>query len=300
MQPTLLVLAAGIGSRYGGLKQVDGVGPGGEAIMEYAVYDAAQAGFGKVVFIIRRAIEEAFKAKFAGKFDGRIAVEYVFQETDSPVPGIAEWPAREKPWGTGHAVLMARDVIREPFAVINADDYYGAEAFRGMADFLTHSCQTDHLAMVGYLIKNTLSEHGTVSRGVCAVDERGFLRGVTERHQIQRSERGVSYTDEQGQAYPLDDNTVVSMNLWGFPAGIFPEIAAQFVEFFHASRDNPKAEFYIPTVVNRLLAEGRAQVSVLPNEDQWYGVTYQEDKAVAQQAFAALAAAGKYPPKLWE
>lgn len=300
MQPTLLVLAAGIGSRYGGLKQVDGVGPGGEAIMEYAIYDAAQAGFGKVVFIIRRAIEEAFKAKFAGKFDGRIAVEYVFQETDSAVPGIAEWPAREKPWGTGHAVLMARDVIREPFAVVNADDYYGAEAFRVMADFLTNSCTPDHLAMVGYLIKNTLSEHGTVSRGVCEVDERGFLRGVTERHKIQRSEQGVSYTDEQGQAHPLHDNTVVSMNLWGFPADIFPEIEAQFVEFFQASRDNPKSEFYIPTVVNRLLAEGRAQVSVLPNEDQWYGVTYQEDKAVAQQAFAALAAAGKYPPKLWE
>lgn len=300
MKPTLLVLAAGIGSRYGGLKQVDGVGPGGEAIMEYAVYDAIRAGFGKVVFIIRHAIEEAFKAKFAGKFDHLIEVEYVFQENDSPVNGIAQWPNREKPWGTGHAVLMARDVIREPFAVVNADDFYGAEAFRVMADFLTRSCRQDHLAMVGYLLQNTLSEHGAVSRGVCDVDAQGMLRSVTERHKILRSGQRITFTDEQGKAQELHENTIVSMNLWGFPASIFPEIEAQFVEFFHASRENPKSEFYIPSVVNRLLSENRAQVSVLPNTSQWYGVTFQEDKAIAQNAFAGMAEAGVYPPKLWK
>ena len=299
MKPTLLVLAAGIGSRYGGLKQVDGVGPGGEAIMEYAVYDAIRAGFGKVVFIIRHAIEAAFKAKFDGKFDHLIQVAYVFQENNSPVHGITQWPPREKPWGTGHAVLMARDVIEEPFAVVNADDFYGAEAFRGMADFLTNTCREDHLVMVGYLLQNTLSEHGAVSRGVCDVDARGMLRSVTERHKVQRSGQGITYADEQGQTYALDANAMVSMNLWGFPASIFPEIEAQFLEFFHASGTNPKAEFYIPTVVNRLLSENRAQVSVLPNTSQWYGVTYQDDKAIAQRAFEAMTAAGLYPPKLW-
>ncbi len=299
MQPTLLILAAGIGSRYGGLKQVAGVGPGGEAIMEYAVYDAIRAGFGKVVFIIRRAIESAFKDKFAGKFDRRIPVEYVFQEFDSPVNGISEWPPRERPWGTGHAVLMARDVVQEPFAVINADDYYGAEAFEVMGDFLRQSCRIDHLAMVGYLLRNTLSEHGVVSRGVCTVFAGGKLQEVTERHKIQRTEAGIVFADAEG-THPLEDNTVVSMNLWGFPAGIFPEIERQFVEFFHANRNNPRAEFYIPTVVNRLLSEGRAEVSVLPNAEQWYGVTYQEDKDIVQKAFANFVAQGKYPASLWE
>ncbi len=300
MKPTLLVLAAGIGSRYGGLKQVAGVGPGGEAIMEYAVFDAIRAGFGKVVFIIRHAIEDEFKSKFSGKFDDRIQVEYVFQEYDSPVNGIEHWPLREKPWGTGHAVLMAQNAIREPFAVVNADDYYGEEAFRVMAEFLNRSCSMEHLAMVGYLISNTLSEHGAVSRGVCAVDAGGKLLGVTERHKIQRTPAGITYDDEQGQAHPLDGNAVVSMNLWGFPAGIFPEIERQFVEFFHANKANPRAEFYIPSVVNRMLADGGAEVSVLPSSGQWYGVTYQEDKDIAQRAFAAFAAAGKYPPRLWE
>lgn len=299
MQPTLLVLAAGIGSRYGGLKQVDGVGPSGEAIMEYAVYDAIQAGFGKVVFIIRHAIEADFKAKFAGKFDDRIQVAYVFQETNSPVAGITQWPDREKPWGTGHAVLMAKDVIQEPFAVVNADDYYGADAFHKIAAFLTSDCNTSHLAMVGYRLKNTLSEHGTVSRGVCEVNDKGQLVGVTERHKIQRTDAGIIFVDEHETARSLDDNAIVSMNLWGLPAQIFPEIERQFLEFFEASKDNPKAEFYIPAVINRLLSEGRATVSVLPNEGQWYGVTYREDKDIAQQAFAGFAQQGKYPSPMW-
>lgn len=300
MQPTLLVLAAGIGSRYGGLKQVDGVGPSGEAIMEYAVYDAIRAGFGKVVFIIRRAIEADFKAKFAGKFEDRIEVEYVFQETDSPVAGISEWPSREKPWGTGHAVLMAKDVIQEPFAVVNADDYYGADAFHKMAEFLTRDCHASQLAMVGYRIKNTLSEHGTVSRGVCELNDKGQLVGVTERHKIERTDTGIVFADEHGNPSPLGDDAIVSMNLWGLPAQIFAEIERQFLDFFEASKNNPKAEFYIPTVVNRLLSEDRAVVSVLPNEEQWYGVTYREDKDIAQKAFAQFAQEGKYPSPMWE
>ncbi len=299
MQPTLLVLAAGIGSRYGGLKQVAGIGPGGEAIMEYAIYDAIQAGFGKVVFVIRHAIEEEFKSRFAGRFDDFIAVEYVFQEYDSPIQGITHWPQREKPWGTGHAMLMARGVIQEPFAVVNADDYYGADALRSMGEFLRHSCSPTHLAMVGYLLENTLSEHGAVSRGVCEVDANGHLLSVTERHKIRREDKGIVYTDEQGADHPLLDNTVVSMNLWGFPASIFDEVERQFVAFFHDNAHLPRAEFYIPTVVNQLLREGRATVTVLPSHDQWYGVTYQEDKAITEHAFAEMARQGRYPMPLW-
>lgn len=299
MQPTLLVLAAGIGSRYGGLKQVAGIGPGGEAIMEYAVYDAVKAGFGKVVFVIRHAIEEEFKARFAGKFDNFIAVEYVFQEHDSPVNGIAHWPPREKPWGTGHAMLMARHAIQEPFAVVNADDYYGADALRSMGEFLRHSCSPAQLAMVGYLLENTLSEHGAVSRGVCEVDADSRLLSVTERHKIRRETEGIFYTDEQGVDHPLSGNTMVSMNLWGFPATIFDEVERQFVAFFQANAHLPRAEFYIPTVVNQLLREGKATVKVLPSHGQWYGVTYQEDKAITERAFAEMARQGQYPVPLW-
>lgn len=299
MKPTLLVLAAGIGSRFGGLKQVAGIGPSGEAIMEYAVYDAIRAGFGKVVFIIRKAIEEEFKARFEGKFDRLIHVEYVFQELDSPVAGIFEWPAREKPWGTGHAVLMAKPVTHEPFAVINADDYYGSEALRVMSSFLSRDCHTHHLGMVGYLLGNTLSENGAVSRGICDVDDHGMLKKVTERHQIQRAEHGIFCSDEHGNSIPLSEDSIVSMNLWGFPAHIFPEIERQFAAFFQANLHNPRAEFYIPTVVNNLLAQGNTEVSVLPNKEQWYGVTYQEDKPVVETAFRKFVSEGKYPENLW-
>lgn len=299
MKPTLLVLAAGIGSRYGGLKQVDGVGPAGEAIMEYAIYDAIQAGFGKVVFIIRHAIEEAFKEKFAGKFDHLIQTEYVFQELDAPIAGITHWPAREKPWGTGHAILMARQVIHEPFAVINADDYYGPEAFRQMSAFLSQQCSRQHLAMVGYYLSNTLSENGAVSRGVCAVSPQQTLLGVTERHQILRQQQGIACTDADGQSLPLNDNDIVSMNLWGLHPDIFSDIESQFLQFFHDNQHNPKAEFYIPTVINTLINQGQTRVTVLHSPDQWYGVTYQEDKLIAQEAFNNFTQAGLYPLKLW-
>lgn len=300
MKPTLLVLAAGIGSRYGGLKQVDGIGPAGEAIIDYSVYDAIRAGFGKVVFVIRRSIETAFKEKFAGKFDSRIAVEYIFQETTSPVEGISQWPQREKPWGTGHAILMAAPVIREPFAVINADDYYGVTAFQTLAGFLTTDCAPDHYAMVGYLLRNTLSENGAVSRGVCEMDERRLMTNVVERTKIQRMpDGGILFADDNQQMHPISDNAVVSMNLWGFHPSVFEHLHRQFVAFFEKNYQNPKAEFYIPFAVNDLIQEGRIQLSVLPTDEQWYGVTYQEDKTTVQEAFARLTREGVYPHGLW-
>lgn len=300
MKPTLLVLAAGIGSRYGGLKQVDGIGPAGEAIIDYSVYDAIRAGFGKVVFVIRRSIEEAFKEKFAGKFDSRIAVEYIFQEIDSPVEGITHWPERQKPWGTGHAILMAAPAIHEPFAVINADDYYGVSAFQALADFLKTDCTPDHYAMVGYLLRNTLSENGAVSRGVCEMDEQHLLTNVVERTKIQRIPDGsILFADENQQMLPISENAVVSMNLWGFHPSIFEHLHRQFLAFFEKNNQNAKSEFYIPFAVNDLIQEGRIRLTVLPTDEQWYGVTYQDDKTTVQEAFAQLTRQGVYPEGLW-
>jgi dTDP-glucose pyrophosphorylase len=298
MKPTLMILAAGMGSRYGGLKQVDGVGPNGEAIIEYSIYDAIQAGFGKVVFIIRKNIEEAFKAKFANKFQDQITVEYAFQELDSPIPGIDQFPPREKPWGTGHAILVARDIVKEPFAVINADDYYGATAFQAMATFLTQQCQPDTYGMVGYILKNTLSDNGAVSRGVCEMDADNNLTDVVERFKVERKEGRVIH-ELESTLQPLDENALVSMNLWGFHPAVFKVLHELFVDFVAANPDSPRAEFFIPLVVNHQIKNGTAKVKVIPNDEQWYGVTYQEDKATVQQAFKDFVTAGKYPAKLW-
>lgn len=298
MKPTLMILAAGMGSRYGGLKQVDGVGPGGEAIIEYSIYDAIKAGFGKVVFIIRRSIEEAFKEKFANKFQDQIEVKYVYQEYDSPIDGIDKFPPREKPWGTGHAVLVAKDVIAEPFAVINADDYYGATAFEAMASFLKNECRPDLYGMVGYVLKNTLSDNGTVSRGVCEMDEYSHLTNVVERFKVRNSPKGVIHELEGEQAY-LSDQSLVSMNLWGFHPDVFKVLQQMFVDFVADNQGNPRAEFFIPLVVNHQIERGAAQVKVIPNNEKWYGVTYQEDKITVQEAFERFIAGGKYPEKLW-
>lgn len=296
VKPTLLVLAAGIGSRYGGLKQVDGIGPHGEAIIDYSVYDAIRAGFGKVVFVIRHSIEEAFKEKFGGKFDSKIKVEYAFQEIDTPVEGIHSWPAdRQKPWGTGHAILSAARHIEEPFLAINADDYYGPTAFSAISEFLQHSCTPESYAMVGYRLSNTLSEHGTVSRGVCEVDESGHLTNVVERTKINRGEdERIFYTDETG-AFVLDPRAYVSLNVWGMHPNVFEHLRRQFVEFYQQNSNNPKSEFYIPFAINELVQSGLVKVSVLPTEEQWYGVTYQEDKDIVQQAFVAKTKQGIYP-----
>lgn len=300
MKPTLLILAAGMGSRYGGLKQVDELGPSGEAIIEFSVYDAIRAGFGKVVFVIRDTIEEAFKAKFAGKFEDKIQVEYVFQDVNTAIEGVTDLPERVKPWGTAHAVLVAENAIQEPFAVINADDYYGVEAFKIVADFLMNEATASNWGMVGYILKNTLSDHGTVNRGECTTDDEGNLTTVVERHKIARKEDGkVYFLDDDGSTKEISENAVASMNFWGLHPDIFPIIKQQFIEFAAANKENPKAEFYIPLVINRQINAGEAKLKVMTSNDNWYGVTYQADKPIVQTAFDKLVADGVYPPSLW-
>ncbi len=300
MQPALLILAAGMGSRYGGLKQVDGIGPQGEAIIEYSIYDAIRAGFGKVVFVIREDIEEAFKQKFSNKFEDKIEIEYVFQAIDSPVEGIEEFPERQKPWGTAHAVLVAKSAIDRPFAVINADDYYGISAFKSMAEFLAEKCSPTKYAMIGYVLKNTLSDHGSVNRGVCEMDEHYLLTDVVERLKIERIDGVPQYLGQDGNRYPLDENSLVSMNFFGFHPNIFEAMREQFIEFVAENNDKPKAEFFIPLVVNRLIKNDKIKMQVLPSDELWYGVTYQEDKIPVQNAFSKLVKEGKYPPALWQ
>ena len=299
MSPELVVLAAGMGSRYGGLKQVDALGKNGEAIIEYSLYDAIRAGFGKVVFVIRESIEEAFKEKFAGKFEDKIRIEYVFQEVNTKIEGVEDLPHREKPWGTAHAVLVAEPAIEAPFAVINADDYYGVAAYRQMAEFLTGKCAPDHHAMAGYILEKTISDHGVVNRGVCAMDDNHHLTEVVERHKIRRIDGIIQCPLENGEMLHLNDDDLVSMNFWGFHPHIFNIIRTQFIAFAAANRANPKAEFYIPLVANNLIQSKSATFSVLPSPDKWYGVTYQEDKPIVQEAFGALHNTGVYPDTLW-
>ncbi|MBC7773792.1 MAG: nucleotidyltransferase [Phycisphaerae bacterium] len=287
MQPTLLIMAAGIGSRYGGLKQVDGIGPGGEAILEYSVHYAIQAGFGKVVFVIRKEIEAAFREKVGHRVESKIRTEYAFQEYDSCLDWLAEKPQREKPWGTGHAILCAKHLLNEPFATVNADDFYGEDAFQNLSDFLQNHCSPKEYGMVAYQLGNTLSENGAVSRGVCSLDGNEFLSGVTERSKVERHIDGIHFMDETGRHF-LPDETPVSMNLWGVHHSILNHIEAQFRAFVHANQTNPKAEFYIPTIINNLVESGDARVRVLHSNSQWYGVTYPEDKATVQAALAGM------------
>lgn len=287
MQPTLLILAAGIGSRYGGLKQVDGIGPRGEAILEYSVHQAIQAGFGKVVFVIRKEIEQAFREKVGHRVEARIPTEYAFQEMDACLEWLEEKPHREKPWGTGHAILSARAFLTEPFATVNADDFYGADAFKQLGLFLQTDCTPQQYGMVAYELSNTLSENGAVSRGVCAVDGQSFLTGVTERTKIERQAEGIFYSDAEGVHY-LAENTPVSMNLWGLHPSVLGEIAEQFKAFVAANEGNPRAEFYIPTVINNLIHAQKVDVKVLHSNSQWYGVTYPEDKQTVQAALAEM------------
>lgn len=298
MKPTLLVLAAGMGSRYGGLKQLDEVGPNGETIIEYSVYDAIRAGFGKVVFVIRKSIEAPFKEKISSKFEGKIEIEFAFQEMDTKIEGIDNMPEREKPWGTGHAVLVAKDLIQEPFAVVNADDYYGIEAFQKMADFLTNDCSEENYCMVGFQLKNTISANGSVSRGVSSTDENGYMTTVTERTSIQRIGETICY-EEDGKKYFLDDDTVVSMNLWGFHHNVFEHSRGMFIDFVKENLDKPRAEFYIPLVVNNLLESDSIKLKVLTSTEKWYGVTYKEDKNDVVAAMKMLEEEGKYPAGLW-
>lgn len=299
MKPTLLILAAGMGSRYGGLKQVDGIGANGEAIIEYSIFDAIRAGFGKVVFVIRKDIETAFKEKFEGKFEDKIEIEYVFQAIDSPIEGISEFPAREKPWGTSHAVLVAKDVIKEPFAVINADDYYGISSFQSMAEFLTNSCTEQEYAMIGYVLRNTLSDHGAVNRGVCEMDSDGYLIDIAERLKIEKIDGIPQYLDENDDRQPLRYEDLVSMNFFGFHPNIFEGLREMFVDFVKENWNNPKAEFFIPLYISEKINAGSIKMKVIQNDEQWYGVTYQEDKEPVRKAFSELTAQGKYPSALW-
>lgn len=302
MKPTLLVLAAGMGSRYGSLKQIDPVGPSGETIIDYSIFDAVRAGFGKIVFIIRRSFEQDFKDVFVSKLEGHIPVEYVFQETDSIPEGVEISPERTKPWGTGHAVLMAKEVIHEPFAVINGDDFYGAGAFATMADYLkslTDSQQTQ-FALVGYQVGNTMSEHGTVSRGVCLGDKDDFLVSVTERTNIQYTRGGIAYQEADGTFVFLKPETLVSMNFWGFTPEYFTQTWPMFGDFVKTNSQSLKAEFYIPSAIDGLINQKLASVKVLRSNDRWFGVTYKEDKPLVIEKIAQLVKSGIYPQKLWK
>lgn len=280
MKPTLLVLAAGMGSRYGGLKQMDGVGPNGEAILDYSVTDAIRAGFGKVVFVIRQSFADDFKKVFNKEhFKNQIEVEYVFQELDKLPEGFSVPEGREKPWGTNHAILMAKDVINEPFAIINADDFYGADAFRVISDYLSQLDNSKgNYCMVGYKLENTLSENGSVSRGVCEMDAQGLLLGMTERTAISRTANGIEYKDADGSMHPLASDATVSMNLFGFTPDYFGESEKLFVTFLKEKGQEMKSEYYIPYAVNTFIANGYAKMKVLKTTAQWFGVTYKEDR----------------------
>ncbi|MDE6578450.1 MAG: nucleotidyltransferase, partial [Muribaculaceae bacterium] len=274
MKPTLFILAAGMGSRYGGLKQLDGVGPGGDTIMDYSVFDALRAGFGKIVFVIRHDFEKEFREKVISKYEGHVPVEVVFQDIKNLPGGYIPNPERVKPWGTNHAVLMGKDVINEPFAVINADDYYGVESFRILADFLRSvEGKKDCYCMVGFNIKNTLSENGGVSRGLCHVSENGNLTDVNECHGIQYKD-GKLIQIVDGEEVPFPEDGIVSMNMWGFTPDYFDYSVQSFLNFLEAHHDDLKSEFYIPTVVNELIQAGKIELKVLDTPSKWFGVTY--------------------------
>lgn len=300
MKPTLFVLAAGMGSRYGGLKQLDGLGPNGETIMDYSIYDAIRAGFGKVVFVIRRVFEADFREKIVSKYVDRIPVELVFQELDNLPAGFKVPEGREKPWGTNHAVLMGKDVIHEPFAVINADDYYGRESFQVLADYLKSIEGTEgKYAMIGYRVCNTLSESGSVARGVCETNEQGFLTKVTERTKILREEDGVIRFIEEDGKTALDENTPVSMNMWAFTPDYFRYSEQCFVEFLKEHGNELKSESYIPSLVDELIHSGKATCRVLDTPSKWFGVTYATDRPQVVEKFAQLVKDGVYPSPLF-
>lgn len=300
VKPTLLVLAAGMGSRYGSLKQMDGVGPNGEAIIDYSVYDAIRAGFGKVVFVIRNSFAEEFREVFnAERFGKRIEVEYVYQELDKLPEGFTLPAERVKPWGTNHAVMMASEAIDTPFAVINADDFYGRDAYAVIGSYLKQLEGSEgKYCMVGYEVSKTLSENGTVSRGVCSVDDKGNLQGMVERTKIERVEGTIVFHD-LGTDEPLAENTPVSMNLFGFTPDYFKHSEAFFKEFLAENIDNLKSEFFIPLMVNKVISEGSATMRVLQTSSKWFGVTYKEDKPQLMQKLEELIAEGEYPRNLW-
>lgn len=301
MKPTLLILAAGMGSRYGGLKQLDKIGPAGETILDYSVYDAINSGFGKVVFIIRHEIEKEFISFFQNRFKGQIETVYVYQELNNLPGGYTAPAGRTKPWGTAHAILMAKEVIKEPFAVINADDFYGREAFTLMADFLNNMKEgaIKEYALAGYRLSNTLSEFGGVSRGVCMTDDDSYLTTVTETKNIKQEAQIITCDSENGGPSTLAPETIVSMNTWAFGPEVFEETEKLFKEFLKEHGKEEKSEFYIPTVADHLIKTGKAKFKVLPCAEKWFGVTYPEDRPTAVESFKSLAEKGVYPLNLW-
>lgn len=300
MKPTLFVLAAGMGSRYGGLKQLDGLGPNGETIMDYSVFDALRAGFGKIVFVIREDFADDFKRIVLSKYSDKIPCEVCFQAIDKVPEGCTYNPERTKPWGTNHAVLMAKDLIKEPFAVINADDFYGKESFEVLAKFLVEvNGKQNEYCMAGYRVGNTLSENGSVSRGVCQTDVCGFLTDVVERTHIERINGEVVYKDENGNNVVIPEDTPVSMNMWGFTPEYFAYSEQAFKAFLQANGQEMKTEFYIPTVVNDLIVSKKATCKVLDTPAKWFGVTYADDREGVVRKIQDLIAAGVYPHKLF-
>jgi NDP-sugar pyrophosphorylase family protein len=303
MKPTLVILAAGMASRYGSMKQTDGFGPNGETIIEYSIYDAIKAGFGKVIFVIKEEFADNFKGIFEPKLKGKIETDYVFQTFDLRPFGIDIEIQRNKPWGTAHAVLAARDAVKEPFCVINADDFYGRESYQKMYDFLVNGVSDTQFSMIGFQIDKTLSEHGYVSRGVCEVDEAGNLAEIHERVKVyfkpdDTGNKNIVF-EEEGQEYPIRSNSRVSMNFWGFTPKIFELSAGLFKDFALANTENPKKEFFIPLAAENLIRNGVVSFKVIPTQNQWFGVTYAEDKPIVQECIDTLVADGEYPGNLW-
>ncbi|MDM1050467.1 nucleotidyltransferase family protein [Sphingobacterium hotanense] len=302
-KPTLVVLAAGMASRYGSLKQVDGFGPHGETIIDYSIYDAIRAGFGKVVFIIREEFEQVMREKFDKKLNGKIEVDYAFQDFNLKKFGVDREIERTKPWGTAHAVMSAKDKVDGPFCVINADDFYGYDAFKKMADFLTNDVNDTHMSLMGFELGNTMSDYGYVSRGVCEVNAEGHMDSVTERVNIfyktdDAGNKKIVY-EENGVETELPADTRVSMNFWGFTPKVFDIALSLFPKFVEENGDNPKSEFFIPTIPDYMVKEGLADYRVIPTSSKWFGVTYMEDKPIVQESISKLVADGVYPEKLF-
>ena len=303
-KPVLIIMAAGMGSRYGGLKQIDPIDAQGHIIMDFSIYDAKKAGFEEVVFIIKKENEKDFKEVIGERVSRFMKVHYVFQDINNLPEGFSVPEGRVKPWGTGHAVLSAIDVVDAPFAVINADDYYGADAFKKIYDFLTthQDDETYHYTMVGYVLENTLTENGHVARGVCVTDENGYLIGINERTHIEKRPEGAAYTEDGETWTVIPEGSTVSMNMWGFSASLMKELEARFPAFLEKTmKENlMKGEYFLPSVVGDLLAEGKADAMVLTSKDRWFGVTYKEDKPVVVNAIQKMKDDGKYPTYLWE
>ena len=298
MKPTLLILAAGMGSRYGGIKQMDAFGPAGETIIDYSIYDAINSGFGKIVFVIRKDFATAFKELFEAKLKGKIATEYVMQEMDEYLDGFPMPEGRTKPWGTAHAVLCAKEAINEPFAVINADDFYGRDAFQKAANFLTHDVTKKKYCIIGYELSKTLSANGTVSRGVCATDAENNLVNIHERTKIY-PESDKIYYEENSLRVVLPQDTPVSMNFWGFDPNVFEFIQGLFKKFLKENAHDIKAEFFIPLIGDAFINDGDGEIKVIPTSAQWFGVTYKEDAPGVRESLQKLISDGVYPTDLW-